>query len=560
MTETAPTDIANWPAPNLQPHPFAAIFRMLDDGELGELAERIAANGLREPIVIYEGMILDGRNRFLACLKAGVFGIDVDWRADPHFVAFGGMGWDAERGTDPLEFVWDTNAARRHDSPAQRSMAAARYANARQGQRTDLVEEEAEPSANLRPVVTQAEAAEKLGVSERSVSSAEAVIKHGAPELVDAVDKGLLAVSTAAEVAALPVDEQKEIVAAGDKKAVREAAKKATEKPEDIPVPQHVIGTIGLAFGDVVSVQVGGFGKYGEGTVNVRMNADRTYSMRLSYSYRLGSYGGFHTPFGGAFATVLDAWAAGANSIVKGSRRIIRYTDSVTTDKQRAVARKVVAWIEEWAQAWGFEIEPDIAPAPTPAEAAPTEEHAVAPAEGHPAPSERFMPKQGRPYVLFFSALMEIADFAPESTIDIHTIFRLGQKLDLLDEQTNVRAFVDRHLADLAASEDEIGSLVEDVRGISDPADEPAIDDGGKEPAPLTEALATEDADLRIRAGYEAGEGVAAIAEAIGRPGNKAYVRNRARVMGISSRERQRQMASAFTTAQNAARRAGAQE
>ncbi|AKR57140.1 hypothetical protein XM25_15340 [Devosia sp. H5989] len=163
------------------------------------------------------------------------------------------------------------------------------------------------------------------------------------------------------------------------------------------------------------------------------------------------------------------------------------------------------------------------------------------------------MPKQGRPYVLFFSALMEIADFAPGSTIDIDMIFRLGQELDLLDEQTNVRAFVARHVADLAVGEDEIDRLVEGVRGISDPPDEA----GAPHPS---EPLSTEDADIRIRAGYEAGEGVAAIAVAIGRTDNKAYVRNRARVMGISSRERQRQMASAYTTAQNAARRAGGEE
>ncbi|AKR57141.1 Plasmid replication/partition related protein [Devosia sp. H5989] len=284
MTEPANIEIANWPEGGLEPHPYAAIFRMLDDTELAELADRIAANGLRESIVMYEGKILDGRNRYLACLKAGVIDIKTDWRSDPHFVAFGGMGWDPDRGFDPLEFVWDTNAARRHDSPAQRSMAAARYANARQGQRTDLVEDGGEPSANLRPVVTQAEAAEKLGVSERSVSSAEAVIKHGAPELVDAVDKGLLAVSTAAEVAALPAEEQKEIVAAGDKKAVREAAKKATEKPGEIAVPAFIEPK---EFGSVVTVHIGGFGKYGDGSVSIRAEMDGSFSVQIDYSYRL---------------------------------------------------------------------------------------------------------------------------------------------------------------------------------------------------------------------------------------------------------------------------------
>src|SRR5690348_4716752 len=108
--------VANWPAEGLKPHPIAGIFRMMDDAELDDLAERIRANGLRQPIVIYEGMILDGRNRYLACLKAGEFEASIDWRYDDkHFVGFGGLGWDPAQ-MDPVTYVWDTNEGRRHDS------------------------------------------------------------------------------------------------------------------------------------------------------------------------------------------------------------------------------------------------------------------------------------------------------------------------------------------------------------------------------------------------------------------------------------------------------------
>ncbi len=77
----------------------------------------------------------------------------------------------------------------------------------------------------------------------------------------------------------------------------------------------------------------------------------------------------------------------------------------------------------------------------------------------------------------------------------------------------------------------------------------------GTQSAP--QPLSTELADAVIRTGYARGASVAELATAIGRPGNKAYVRNRARVMGISSRENQKAAASAFATAQHAARRAG---
>lgn len=55
-------------------HPTAEIFPLLDrDGpRFKELLDSIESNGLRDPITIHDGMILDGRNRYLACRKLGV--------------------------------------------------------------------------------------------------------------------------------------------------------------------------------------------------------------------------------------------------------------------------------------------------------------------------------------------------------------------------------------------------------------------------------------------------------------------------------------------------------
>jgi hypothetical protein len=47
----------------LEAHRFANMFPALDDGAFRELVEDIRVNGLREPITLFEGKILDGVNR-----------------------------------------------------------------------------------------------------------------------------------------------------------------------------------------------------------------------------------------------------------------------------------------------------------------------------------------------------------------------------------------------------------------------------------------------------------------------------------------------------------------
>ena len=87
-------------------HPAADRMPAMDDERLAELANDIRANGLRNEIVLYEGMILDGRNRQRACQIAGV---------PPRYTSL-------DSDADPYAFVWSQNGERRDLDPLQREV------------------------------------------------------------------------------------------------------------------------------------------------------------------------------------------------------------------------------------------------------------------------------------------------------------------------------------------------------------------------------------------------------------------------------------------------------
>jgi ParB-like chromosome segregation protein Spo0J len=89
-------------------HPACLLFPKLTGFALNELAADIKERGLIEPIVLFHGQVLDGKNRLAACQIAGV---------KPRFVQWDGAG-------SPIEWVISTNLIRRHLTPSQRAAIA----------------------------------------------------------------------------------------------------------------------------------------------------------------------------------------------------------------------------------------------------------------------------------------------------------------------------------------------------------------------------------------------------------------------------------------------------
>jgi ParB-like chromosome segregation protein Spo0J len=104
----------------LEPHPFADIFPRLRDDHLRELAASIERDGLIAKIVLFQGKILDGRNRYAALQMLGVAVTMAD-----HFTVFGGTEAEA------LDYVESTNLVRRHLNETQRAKCAVDFARLR---------------------------------------------------------------------------------------------------------------------------------------------------------------------------------------------------------------------------------------------------------------------------------------------------------------------------------------------------------------------------------------------------------------------------------------------
>jgi hypothetical protein len=161
-------------------HPAAELFPLMERAEFNDLVADIKANGLRQKIVLLDGMILDGRNRYRACLKADIpLGY---W----NFLDYENTG--SYKGSH-IDYVVSLNLYRRHLTDSQRAMVAARLADLKQGQK----------KADVQICTSVPEAAKKLHVSPRSVKTAKKVISEGTPELISAVDHGKVAVSAAAK-------------------------------------------------------------------------------------------------------------------------------------------------------------------------------------------------------------------------------------------------------------------------------------------------------------------------------------------------------------------------
>ena len=196
----------NTAQPSSSFHPLIIIFPEMEKHAFAEFVADIKLNGVREPVWIHKGQILDGRNRWLACEVLGIKCPTREYIGDEKAL---------------LAFVISQNLHRRHLDASQRAMVAAKIANMRQGARTDL-----QPRPDLAEVSIQ-DAGKLLNVSTGNVKNAKTVIAKAEPEVAKAVEQGKLAVSAAAKIVEHPPAVQRQAVVKIDEGAKSAAVVRA---------------------------------------------------------------------------------------------------------------------------------------------------------------------------------------------------------------------------------------------------------------------------------------------------------------------------------------------
>src|ERR1700719_4211436 len=121
-----------------EPHPFV-------------LARDIKEHGQLEPIIVHNGLILDGRNRYRACQIAGV---------KPRIEQFNSK---SARGS-PEDFALSRNLRRRHLSVGQKAAIALDWS-----EQIETIPEPERTKALGRPKGALSEAAKYIGINEQRV-------------------------------------------------------------------------------------------------------------------------------------------------------------------------------------------------------------------------------------------------------------------------------------------------------------------------------------------------------------------------------------------------------
>lgn len=177
-------------------HPLCTLFPRISGNDFQTLVADIKANGLRDPITVLDGMILDGGNRYAACLEAGIEPVSVEFDGD-----------------SIIGFVLSKNFYRRHLSVGQQAAiisSMADWENSCERGGTGANQHRKEQSATNSTLQTISDRATESGASKATQRKADAVVKAD-PELGRKVATGEISLNAATKQVAPQLTNKKKV-------------------------------------------------------------------------------------------------------------------------------------------------------------------------------------------------------------------------------------------------------------------------------------------------------------------------------------------------------------
>lgn len=163
----------------LELHPLCALFPRMSGTEFESLKADIAANGLNQPIVTHNGMVLDGGNRYAACVALGIEPVMKEYV-----------------GENLVTYVMSANFHRRHLSAGQMAAIVASAQDWAKAQ-PHGGDRKSDQVATL-PLETIKARAEQSGASQRTQRMADKLAK-ASPDLSIQVAHGEISLPKALE-------------------------------------------------------------------------------------------------------------------------------------------------------------------------------------------------------------------------------------------------------------------------------------------------------------------------------------------------------------------------
>lgn len=245
-------------------HPLAKMIPVIVTGDLDRLYDDIKEHGVLEPLVMFQGKVLDGRNRLAVASVVG---------APVQLTQFEGDYEAAKR------FVWSANAARRHLTMPQIALAAERFgfidqAKAEAGPRVPNSDGSArEPVAPWASL-----AAKRVGnITPRTLERFQEARIPEAPDTMRLIDEGKI---RRVDIAVKEAVAERSVI---------------TGKPITVPppVPRTPFDRLGCARGDVLAAErailAGDRGMMTKDQFAVRAREIQGALIRIQQIYRYGS-------------------------------------------------------------------------------------------------------------------------------------------------------------------------------------------------------------------------------------------------------------------------------